>query len=537
MYQYEIPDGVQEVHIKTTFYGTSRIIFTNYSTPQNFNQDLYKQFPESGYAVPTDINEIIETDGFKYVYVTLYVSSGNEPRVTYSTPELLNYLVAEEKALKDTVDDIAPLTYTNEQQLSDLKTGFRIEYKQSKNRFNKNLITNGKTFDADGSLIDGTSNDNVSDYIPVNDLTGIVIGSYNTDTWTILNTYIVAYDYNKNVIGRRSATGSTAYTIPSGAYYIRFRFSTSYTNYIMTVSSEDAVTQYEQYFEPYTDYLSGIVEAVNKNIFVGVGKDYTSFSEAIINAVQYENSQVYVDDGIYDIEVEFKNLFGSTFFDNFNTNSQRGLFLGNGIKLYLSPNTIVQFHYTGNNQDVLMRFSPFNFAPYNTYSSQNYRINGFKIHGGIIDAKNCRYCVHDDPSSFNKAYINVYDGVTMILDNTENQSWGSKACIGAGLGTNGKFVVKNCVFESVGSNDTTCSLSVHNSKAAGAKSVIEIRNNYFKGNNTARILWDGTSTKLTTALVCGNSVTRQIQLAANDEDSLIENIELISWNNEIRQLT
>lgn len=421
--------------------------------------------------------------------------------------------------------------------LGNLERGIGAYEYISPNMFNKDTVTLNKTINENGDIVNDPNNKYcVSDYVDITEHTNIVLGYYNVGKWNTLNTYIVALDGAKNVIGERGLTG-TLYSVPTNAKYVRVAFNSAYIDYAMIVDGGFQVDKYYPY-EHYIDYLKGINKLINTTVpnvyYVGKNRTDKSFSAVVTEAVKYKNSIVYVDDGEYDIEAEFKAIYGNDFFDNFERSSRRGLYLGNGIKIIMSTNAIIKFHYSGDNANVKELFSPFNFAPYSPYSSKDYEINGFELHGGIIDVKNARYCSHDDPSSFDKPYTNKYINVQMKLDNAENDVWGAHNCIGAGLGMFGEFNVESCVFETVGSKDTTASISIHNTSQPNAKSFISIRDNYLYGNNTIRLLYYGASQLKTKAVVCGNSVSRQIELKPNTSDSTIENIELVAWNNEIR---
>lgn len=421
--------------------------------------------------------------------------------------------------------------------IGDLEKGIGAYEYISPNMFNKDTVTLNKTIDENGDIVDDPNNRYcVTDYVDVFGHSKIVFGFYNVGKWNTLNTYIVALDGAKNVIGMRGLTG-TIYTIPTNAKYVRIALSAAYNDYAMIVDGGFQVDKYYPY-EHYIDYLKGIKELINSDdsnvYYVGKDRQNKSFSSVVTEAVEHPNSIVYVDEGEYDIESEFKAIYGNDFFNNFEQSSRRGLYLDNGIKIIMSPNTVIKFHYSGDNAKVKELFSPFNFAPYSPYSTKKSEIHGFELHGGIIDVKNARYCSHDDPSSFNKPYINKYINVQMKLDNTENTVWGAHNCIGAGLGMYGEFNVESCTFETVGSKGTTASISIHNTSQPNAKSFISIRDNYLYGNNTIRLLYYGASQLKTKAIVCGNSVSRQIELKPNTSDSTIENIELVAWNNEIR---
>lgn len=476
----------------------------------------------------TQIASVTTPDG---IYIKSYTpSSEEEDRIAQIYNELSNMINKQNDNLQSQVNSLNEI-------LGDLEKGIGVYEYISHNIFNKNTVALNKTINSNGDIVDDPNNKYcVSDYVDVDGHNSIVLGFYNAEKWNTLNTYIVAFDVGKNVIGERELTG-TLYTIPTNAKYVRVALNSAYIDYAMVIDGGFQVDKYYPYYH-YIDYLKGINELINTAVpnvyYVGKNRTDKSFSAVVTEAVKHKNSIVYVDNSEYDIEEEFKAIYGNDFFNNFERSSRRGLYLGNGIKIIMSTNAIIKFHYSGDNANVKELFSPFNFAPYSEYSSKDYDVNGFELRGGIIDVKNARYCSHDDPSSFNKPYINKYINVQMKLDNTENTVWGAHNCIGGGLGMFGEFNVESCIFETVGSKDTTASISIHNTNQPNSKSFISIRDNYLYGNNTIRLLYYGTSKQKTKAVVCGNSVSRQIELKPNTSESTIENIELIAWNNEIR---
>lgn len=412
------------------------------------------------------------------------------------------------------------------------------------NKFDKTKIVNGYRMSSIGQIYKDTSGTYcVTDFCDISDLnstkTAYAVG---TNVNTPYSVYFALYNENKEQISYGNAGTGTIDS--SNAFYFRAGVPLNRIDGFMVVDGTKVIPKYEPYEEPYSEVKAIRIDKIEKDIggindkmkvfYVGKDREYKSFSSAVNDALKYSNSIVYVDNGTYNMKTEFEEIYGSNFFSSFTSSSRRGLYLGNGIKIVLSPNAIIKFHYEGDNTDVKERFSPFNFAPYSEYSSPNYQVNGFEIIGGQIDVKNARYCSHDDPSSFNKEYTNKYKNVCMKLDNTGNLVWGSHACIGAGLGMFGTFEVEGCVFESVGSKSTTASVSLHNTGQPNARSFVSIKDNYLYGNNTIRLLWYGTSTLISKVIVCGNSVSRPIEIKANTPDSVVENIELLAWNNEIR---
>lgn len=102
-YKYQIPDGVTEVRIITNTYGNGVIIFTNEEADATFNESEFFQFPASGYNVPTDVNELLKTNGKKYVYVSHYRPSGVKAAATYNSVSQTNYtaIMTESELYKD----------------------------------------------------------------------------------------------------------------------------------------------------------------------------------------------------------------------------------------------------------------------------------------------------------------------------------------------------------------------------------------------------------------------------------------------------
>lgn len=253
--------------------------------------------------------------------------------------------------------------------------------------------------------------------------------------------------------------------------------------------------------------------------------DYTSLLKCLLTAAEHPDSVVYVGSGVYDLVQEFEEHYGSDFFTSYNASSVKGIILKNRIKVIFSSGAVVRFNYTGDNTEVLTKFSPFNSGEY-----------GFTLENMRLESSNCRYCVHDERSTNEDAYENVYLNCSMYQDNSANTAWATKTCIGGGLGKYGNVRVENCVFESVGINNGYAITAWHNSKAAGAKSTLVVKGNYFKGKSTFRLTWYGESEEITTALVSNNSLGAAIVHRAETSDGTSPNMntEIIEWNNEIR---
>lgn len=317
--------------------------------------------------------------------------------------------------------------------------------------------------------------------------------------------------------------------VSSGDYQLFFSDGTIYRRQYSGKLSSDGTT-YEYYWGDWivvaerneqNDAVPRVI-VVDKN---GNG-DFTSLLEGILYATESMYSTVYVRAGEYDLVSEFEGYYGSDFFVNYSNSDVKGIILKNRVSVIFDSKAHVTFNYTGDNDNVKSIFSPFNSGIY-----------GFVLDNLHLEASNCRYDVHDERGSDTDGYKNVYRNCSMYLDNSGNTGWGSKQCIGGGLGTNGDILVENCIFESVGLRDTGYGIvSWHNSASGDAKSNIVITGNYFNGKGTFRLSWYGNSTDITNALVSNNSFGSAIQSKAETSDGTSPNVntKIIEWNNVIR---
>ena len=392
-----------------------------------------------------------------------------------------------------------------------------------KNLFNKDALVNGRYVDYSTGNYVSNSAFATSALIP------IVGGeNYTISCPNVSIQQFVFRDVNGNYISGDSAV-PTAYiktiTAPSNAFYIEVTLKISSAQEdTYQIEKGETATPYQPYKEIYNiDLLP--TDKQSRNFYVGVGKDYTRLTNAILEATKYNNSVVYVDEGKYDLLTEFKLLYGQSFFIDYShtTTSIRGLVLKNNIHLILAPNAVVEFNYTGSNTEVMTYFSPFNSGE-----------GGFTFEGGRIEATKCRYVFHDDRSSATDQYVNTYKNISMYLNNTENTAWGGKQCIGGGFSKNGRIYVESCSFESIGAAPANPLVSWHNTEIADAQSTLVISGCYFK-QGTIRITWYGTSTKISRVMVSNNSLMGSIIFRAETSAYDIQNVELLAWNNEIRQ--
>ena len=271
--------------------------------------------------------------------------------------------------------------------------------------------------------------------------------------------------------------------------------------------------------------ISGKIDKINfdktDNFIVDVngGGDFTSLTQAILYATVFMDRHIYVNAGTYDIIQEFIDIYGENFFTNYVHGNLRGIYLKNRVHIHFSPSAKVVCNYTGDNSDAQLWFAPFNSGIY-----------GFEIDGLHLESSRVRYSIHDERDQDADGYYNIYRNCDIKHDKQDGA--GYIACIGGGLGKNGKILVENCIFNSVGVADNHGIVSWHNSAASG-KSFLTIKDSYFV-TGTFRIGYYGTSTEITKAIVTNCSM-KSAPFKSAEASSTNDNMELIAWNNEIRQ--
>ena len=251
--------------------------------------------------------------------------------------------------------------------------------------------------------------------------------------------------------------------------------------------------------------------------------DFATIKEALETAVLYPNSIVKVGQGTFDLIEEF----GADYFANLGSVGNSGLQLYNDITVEFTGNTLVTCHYTGSNSNVMKYFSPFNLK------KSAGCFGGFTLKNLHLECSNVRYGVHDESNASNLPYKNKYFNCNIKVDNRNNTAFSARQCIGGGLGSASEIIIRDCVFESVVNSGTsgTGIVSYHN--GGTGRSDIIIKDCYFKGKDTIKASWHGTSTKISTMTVSGCSVGSAPYCVSEASGDTIENMELIAWNNEI----
>ena len=237
---------------------------------------------------------------------------------------------------------------------------------------------------------------------------------------------------------------------------------------------------------------------------------------------------LYLEEGEYDLLQELEEYYGTSDFLA-DTPSGRGLELGYDITIRASPKALIKANYTGNDERMLVYYSPFN-----CYNAPN--VGGFSLIGVNVQCSRVRYVIHDEKGGSGVGpYNNLYENCNFYIDNTNNRPWGMSVCIGGGLGHGGCIIVKNCIFEGVYPNRRDALVSWHNNSTEGAKSFIWCTGNYLKGDKGFRFSWYGDSKEVTEVLLQGNNVGRATMVGPEPgTDSPNENVHVKEYNTTIR---
>ena len=224
---------------------------------------------------------------------------------------------------------------------------------------------------------------------------------------------------------------------------------------------------------------------------------------------------------MYDLEAQFKEVYGNDFFVNYNgytadSNFElSGLYLKKGVKLIADSGTVLSFMYSGDNPKVSEEFSPINMTVDNI-------VDGF-----IIEVNsNVRYHIHDDFAFMTFMNVNNY-GQNEIRNCIFKGNPTSGSVIGGGMGTYCKYLIHDNYFENTVGN----AISYHNSSFSNAQNFIDIFNNY--AETPIKLYWYGGSTKITTALVHNNTASLIECTKIPNYDAPNENIKMKAWNNSI----
>ena len=235
---------------------------------------------------------------------------------------------------------------------------------------------------------------------------------------------------------------------------------------------------------------------------------------------EYGIQKLIVEAGEYDIIAEYESYYGEDYFTNYEGYSgqtdqfTRGLWLEN-IEVVFSPGAKVICKYTGDNDYVKWNFSAFATG------------NNVIVDGLVLDSENLRYGIHAD--------YNTGSAVSrFVIRNSDLRHYKSDAnsqAIGAGFGIHVDWLIENTIFRS---QSKTHVFRVHNNVSGDAQSKLVVRNCYIEGEGFFKFNYYSTSPYISTVLVSGCSFVTEPIIAAETDDSTVENVKLVAFNNEIR---
>lgn len=274
---------------------------------------------------------------------------------------------------------------------------------------------------------------------------------------------------------------------------------------------------------PSTKLLDYIDEKVSKFAIYHVEKDGSGDFTTIVEAINYINDNnimdatLYIGAGTWDLISEL----GSAYVESVSS-SKRGLYLKNRIHVICSSKALITCKYIGSNASTKEWLSAFNAGEY-----------GFTLENANIETDNIRYSIHDEYGySGSTPYYNKYINCRMKHTNGQYVN-----CIGGGLGIDGYVEIRGCYFEGDATAGNPRLVYYHANNELGvtdAKGIMEIHDNYFDGLGTFGVNTYGDSEEMSTAYVSNNSLGSEL-LKIEGSYAPNDNIEMIAWNNEIRE--
>lgn len=249
--------------------------------------------------------------------------------------------------------------------------------------------------------------------------------------------------------------------------------------------------------------------------------DFSSFVDAVNEAIKYKDSTVFVGAGEWDIISEF----GSAYMGAVSSSTTTwGLVLKNNIHIIGTSQTVIK---------AVNASGSTNFDNIKTYFSVfNNGGGGFILENITISDENIRYSVHDDfGTDGSTPYTNKYINCNMI-----HKSGMYPDCIGGGIGENCAVEIRGCYFE--GDSGRPRLAYYHgnnNSSVSNAQAHIIVCDNYFAQDGTFQLTNYGNSTTVSKAFVSNNSFGTAPSVTDGSSPSpIIVNMELVEWNNEVR---
>ena len=401
---------------------------------------------------------------------------------TTSDEAVKNVNSAKEQAIKDIQNISQPdKTLTIEGGIADAgATGKAID--SLKEDLDSKIISSANLFDK-SKLVSGFYTTSVSE-IKISEnssykclLLDVIPG--NTYTATGWGYTFSFYDKNGvrdtvNKVGTSTQSKeNVTFTVPSNAIKmsVNLRIDTNDVDSYMivrgdTIPSEYIPFQNTLYASPYIERndVQKIISA--KEYHVGVNQQFTSFVECM-KAIQEDDSEkiVYIHEGVYDI---FAELGGKEFLQTIPSDA-----LWYDVSTIISPNTkiigigLVELNYLPDaslipSDNAITCISPINVR------------GNVSIENITINAKNCRYCIHDEPSGLDEFNENVKKFKNVRCKKIKNDyvpisKITSGQAYAAGVNRRCSLLFEGCTFES----ENSIAWSAHN-RSFGANDGVNI---------------------------------------------------------------
>lgn len=371
----------------------------------------------------------------------------------------------------------------------------------------KNIIKNGYyTINGQNKLDTGDLTDNESFM-----LKPIKVCKDKTYYFKNLYAYFCIIQYESSVSRLSSATNNYedgSFTAENDGYiYITITNIENDNKSKLFTESKNLYNLYSKlYYEPITD--SNLIEC-------GAGKKYTRLRDAIQEACKKPNMTVKVYPGTYDLKEEFKT--------EIENHSGTGIRLSNDVHILFMSGAKSTAIFDDYDSWIYEHFEPF--------GSQG--DGSFILENVDIEAKNCRYCVHDEHAG-EGIYTHKYINCNMKqIDTTDLQYY--VQCIGGGLGEHGYIEIDGGNYESVTTNEEKqMPISYHNGYKETAYSTINIKNVYLKNKGRFRFGDYGSSTLLSQVQIIGCSMGAPTLHVHETTEMDHENFEIFESNCEVR---
>lgn len=255
---------------------------------------------------------------------------------------------------------------------------------------------------------------------------------------------------------------NVTFTVPSNAVKmsVNLRIDTNNIDSYMIVKGDAVPSEYIPfqnilYASPYVDE-NKVKEIIStKEYHVGKNQQFTSFTDCI-KTILGDNTEkiLYIHEGSYDI---FAEIGGTEFLQTISSDS-----VWSDVSVIIPPNTkiigvgLVELNYLPSASDIPSDNAVTCISPINVRGNVS-------IENVTINAKNCRYCIHDEPSGLDEFNENIKIFRNVRCKKIENDyvpvsKVTSGQAYAAGLNRRSRIMFENCTFES----EDSIAWSVHN---------------------------------------------------------------------------